>query len=120
MRTARAGSGGGPCGKPLVAGVCGTLSLFGQPGALRSCFILLYLANFLKRLIAAQCCFHFVPRELDSGDSSLPCVPARYPALRRESAKAHTRLFAGRARFSARSSSVHSADSGLIAALLAP
>src|SRR6184192_960377 len=35
MRTARAGSGGRPCGKPIVVGVCGTLSLFGQPGALR-------------------------------------------------------------------------------------
>src|SRR5207237_1403552 len=35
MRTARAGSGGRPCGKPIVAGVCGTLSLFGQSGALR-------------------------------------------------------------------------------------
>src|SRR5437016_14366723 len=35
MRTARAGSGGRPCRKPLVAGVCGTLSLFGQSGALR-------------------------------------------------------------------------------------
>jgi hypothetical protein len=32
----------------------------------RSCFILLYLANSLKRLIAAQRCFRFVGRELDS------------------------------------------------------
>src|SRR5438876_638262 len=35
MRTARAGSGGRPRRKPLVAGVCGTLPLFGQSGALR-------------------------------------------------------------------------------------